>query len=256
LITSALMLGPSAPWSAAEQLAILKGTVADSEGGVLPGAKVRIANKATGAVLTVAAGRDGSFSFQDLQPGEYYVEAWDKCFERWADAAVELRPGDLATTDIRLKLCQGSHLDGIKPNFSTRVERVAKADLEERLISRAEVLPCGDRLLRSELISRSAPTCANLDAKKYYFERVNRNEQGELPEAGEGPVVAKAYYQAGAEYDAIEKKWVVKLRLEYSVTCGMLCGETVVRTRWVYFDENENVARVDDEHDCDCHLVS
>ena len=100
------------------------------------------------------------------------------------------------------------------------------------------------------------PKCANVESREYYFDLVGKNRAGLLPEAGEGPVFAKAYYEAKVEYSLVDRKPIVKLRLEYAVRCGILCGQTVVRTRWVFFDEKANVVKVEDNRDCDCYMVS
>src|SRR5579871_206248 len=56
------------------QTAILRGTVADSSGAVIPGAKVT-ATARDGSVKTVTSDDRGSYSLAGLQPGEYKVSA-------------------------------------------------------------------------------------------------------------------------------------------------------------------------------------
>jgi len=54
--------------------ATLRGQITDQTGGVVSGAKVTLQG-ATGLVKTAIATKDGSYSFADLPPGDYTVEA-------------------------------------------------------------------------------------------------------------------------------------------------------------------------------------
>src|ERR1700692_4078175 len=56
------------------QTAILRGSVADPSGAVIPGAKVT-ATARDGNVKTATADDRGSYSLSGLQPGEYSVSA-------------------------------------------------------------------------------------------------------------------------------------------------------------------------------------
>lgn len=51
----------------------LSGTVADSSGGVIPGANVKVKNTGTGAEFEAVTGADGSFTVPSLQGGVYSV---------------------------------------------------------------------------------------------------------------------------------------------------------------------------------------
>jgi hypothetical protein len=55
--------------------ASIQGTVTDSNGAVISGAKVTLVNKETGRKLTTSAGESGFYRITGLAPGEYQVIA-------------------------------------------------------------------------------------------------------------------------------------------------------------------------------------
>jgi hypothetical protein len=59
----------------------ITGTVTDKTGGVIPGAKVAISNKATGEVINVAATGAGTYNSGGLIPGDYTVRVEAKGFQ-------------------------------------------------------------------------------------------------------------------------------------------------------------------------------
>lgn len=72
LVLAALLI---LPVLASAQTAELRGSVADSSGGVLPGVSVTIRQEATGVQRSVATDEQGSFRVPALQPGPYVIEA-------------------------------------------------------------------------------------------------------------------------------------------------------------------------------------
>ncbi|HLK67483.1 MAG TPA: carboxypeptidase regulatory-like domain-containing protein [Bryobacteraceae bacterium] len=75
-VLCALVLAFSAlPVRAQSDAARLQGVVSDQSGAVVPGAKVKVTEVATGRVLEATTGAGtGAFSFPTLRPGEYVVE--------------------------------------------------------------------------------------------------------------------------------------------------------------------------------------
>src|SRR5450756_784147 len=53
----------------------ISGTVSDSSGAVLPGAKIELLNEGTGALRTVNTGADGHYSAPSLGIGNYRITA-------------------------------------------------------------------------------------------------------------------------------------------------------------------------------------
>ena len=65
LLLVALVALPAAAYA---QEAVLTGTVTDSTGAVIAGAKVKVASTTTGREVTATCGDDGSFSVLSLPP--------------------------------------------------------------------------------------------------------------------------------------------------------------------------------------------
>jgi hypothetical protein len=215
-----------------------------------------IRNQLTQASHTVVTNSQGEFSAKFLTPGTYTVDAWHKFFERSSHPDITVTVASARKLDFNLDWCRIRHLDPLMENFATLVENKAKTDLERQLVSKAEQLSCSVKQKSETPLGDKPPKCVNLAAMRFYSNLVERNKNGHLPEEGEGPVRAGAYFGAVAEFDMAEKKWIVKLRLEYSVNCGELCGEGVVYTRWVLFDESKNVTKIADDCDCNYEWVS
>jgi len=88
----------------------LRGTVTDSNGGVVAGATVTVKNQATGSVFTSTTTTDGTFDASALQPGEYTVTVEAPNFKRAVSTgamvkigivnpvAVVLEPGNVTET--------------------------------------------------------------------------------------------------------------------------------------------------------------
>src|SRR5215475_13934415 len=68
----------------------LLGTVADPEGKVLSGATVTITNNATSANRTVKTGDDGTYLFNQVQPGVYTVRVEAPGFKTSVRENIEL----------------------------------------------------------------------------------------------------------------------------------------------------------------------
>src|ERR1700744_2364612 len=53
----------------------ITGVVRDSTGAVIPGAKIMLTNTATGVPVATASTAPGDYTFSDLTPGAYRIEA-------------------------------------------------------------------------------------------------------------------------------------------------------------------------------------
>jgi hypothetical protein len=73
---------------------MLRGQVTDESGAVVPGSKVTLSDSA-GAVRTTTSSNDGSYSFTDLVPGSYTVQASAPGLALRQPAKVSLRTGTL-----------------------------------------------------------------------------------------------------------------------------------------------------------------
>jgi hypothetical protein len=68
-------------WAQRETTGALAGQVTDPSGAPVPGVEVTVASSTTGLHRTVEADETGCFSFPDLKPGPYVVEAEALGFE-------------------------------------------------------------------------------------------------------------------------------------------------------------------------------
>jgi hypothetical protein len=79
--------GPSQP----SDVAMIAGTVLDTSGDVLQGARVELVGPAGGRVLIT--GPDGQFNFSGLPPGRYRVTVTGTNMSRYESPAIVLKPG-------------------------------------------------------------------------------------------------------------------------------------------------------------------
>src|SRR5271154_5207948 len=95
----------AAAWGQSAVDGAIGGYVVDVHGGAVPGAKVAVANAATGVANVLSSGADGAFLAVRVAPGEYKVTITAPGFESVVEAAtVEL--GSTASVDARLSLGQ------------------------------------------------------------------------------------------------------------------------------------------------------
>src|SRR5450755_358333 len=87
----------------AQQLGILRGTVLDESGALIPGAKVTVRN-AAGPVKSATAGDDGSYSMAGLAPGKYTVQASAPGLVQFQPLSVDIAGGGTATLNLKLRV--------------------------------------------------------------------------------------------------------------------------------------------------------
>src|ERR1700734_372206 len=78
---AAMLLG--SPLAAQSTSGSISGTVADASGSAVPDAAVTLTNEGTGASDTFTTGADGLYSFVNLNPGSYRVEAEKSGFKHF-----------------------------------------------------------------------------------------------------------------------------------------------------------------------------
>ena len=82
--------------------ASLQGTITDSTGAVVPGTKVVVRNKGTGAKQEVVSDDTGRYHLPLLPPGEYEMEFTAAQFQTVIRSGVRLTVGQDATQDAAL----------------------------------------------------------------------------------------------------------------------------------------------------------
>jgi len=88
----------------------LNGTVTDPQGGLVAGAKVSIANAATGATRETTSGSDGGFAVTDLPPGDYSVRVSATGFATSEYKGVHLEVGRATTLSVSLRIAAGGEV--------------------------------------------------------------------------------------------------------------------------------------------------
>ena len=81
----------------------LSGTVVDSQGGVIPGANVKIRNNGTGEEVNTVSGSDGGFSAASLPGGIYSVTVSLMGFKTSALNSVTLNAATPASVKVTLR---------------------------------------------------------------------------------------------------------------------------------------------------------
>src|SRR5579863_1960314 len=87
-------------------LGTILGTVTDSSGAIVRGAKVSVTQVATGLVRTETSNATGEYSFPQLPAGVYRVDAELTGFKKTQRTGIELRVEDTLRIDLALQVGQ------------------------------------------------------------------------------------------------------------------------------------------------------
>jgi hypothetical protein len=96
----------TAPLCAQVAVGSITGTVHDSSGAVIPGAKVIVTNVATGFSLTVETQDDGVYLAPQLPPGDYKLEITATGFKELNVAGLKVDVGSTLTYDATIEVGQ------------------------------------------------------------------------------------------------------------------------------------------------------
>ncbi len=94
---------PAAVW-AQQALGNITGTVQDSTGAVIPGAKITITNEQTGISTEVESRTDGTYTALNLVPGQYKITAELEGFKKFEITGLRLNVGSTLTQSIVLEV--------------------------------------------------------------------------------------------------------------------------------------------------------
>jgi hypothetical protein len=145
------------PILASAQTAELRGSVADSSGGVLPGVSVTIRQEATGVERSVVTDEQGIFRVPALQPGPYAVESILMGFGKdlrkvvltvgqVADLRIALSVGTLQETVQVVGMAAAVEIETTKSDLSAVVNQEQLAELpvlNRGFVGLAQLLPGG-----------------------------------------------------------------------------------------------------------------
>jgi len=90
----------------AQDTATIIGTVTDSTGAVVPGAKVTVSNPNRGFVRDVASNTSGEYSAARIPIGDYVVTTEATGFEKLVRSGITLEAGQTQRVDMALKVGQ------------------------------------------------------------------------------------------------------------------------------------------------------
>src|SRR5580658_1424302 len=80
----------------------ISGTVTDSTGAVISGAKLKLTNTQTGVSQSVVSGSAGVYVFEAVNPGTYNLTAEAQGFKRFVVTEVRAHTQDNLTIEVRL----------------------------------------------------------------------------------------------------------------------------------------------------------
>ena len=123
LILSAAVTPLRAQVSTADVL----GTVTDSSGAVIVGAKVDILNVNTGITRSSTTGTKGEYLFTLLQVGTYQVSVQAPAFEKFVTGSINLSAGDRARVDARMKVGAASETVAVDASTAPLLESDSSA---------------------------------------------------------------------------------------------------------------------------------
>jgi Carboxypeptidase regulatory-like domain len=93
---------------AQSQFATLSGTVRDTTGAVVRGAKVTVSNALSGELRLTESNAEGFFAVPSLPAGTYNVSVELTGFQKWVGKGIALNGGDSRTVNITMKVGQVS----------------------------------------------------------------------------------------------------------------------------------------------------
>lgn len=110
LLLMAALLSFGLHEASAQTLAQISGVVTDPSGAVIPNASVMVTNTATNGVRTVTTNANGLYSFPDLVPGNYNVQATAPGFSTVLKQNNVLQVQQSATVNFTLEVGQATQL--------------------------------------------------------------------------------------------------------------------------------------------------
>src|SRR5579863_3430570 len=105
-LMGALLLAVTNLSFAQDTNASLSGTVTDPTGAAIPGAKLTLTNEATGFQSNFVSDESGNYSFRNLTPGKYDLNASASGFKTQDQKGIELAVNQAARADIHLPVGQ------------------------------------------------------------------------------------------------------------------------------------------------------
>jgi hypothetical protein len=142
VVVLALVLLRSAVYAQTTGAATIVGTVTDTTGAVIPGAKVVVVNKDTGFNFDGVTNNDGYYYVPYLRPGIYNVTIEAQGFKKYVRDGIELRTNDQPRIDVKLEvgsIAEQVEVQGATPLLETETA-VAGGVMEGQTIVKIPIL--------------------------------------------------------------------------------------------------------------------
>jgi hypothetical protein len=122
----------------AQATASIVGTVRDSSGAAVPGAKITATNVSTGFTLTRESTPEGTYSLPLLPVGDYRIDAQVTGFQSFARTGVRLAVNDIANIDITLTVgavAESVEVTAAAPLLETQTGTLRGVVDEQRIVN-------------------------------------------------------------------------------------------------------------------------
>ncbi len=140
LLLGTLLVALAAPVMGQAVNATLLGTVTDTSGGVVAGAKITITELKTGVVHSVTTNDSGNYEQSNLAPGQYQVAAEKEGFKKAVHSSVDVLVN--TATRINLALNPGTAMETVVVSGELPILQTDRADIGRKIEERqAEELP-------------------------------------------------------------------------------------------------------------------
>jgi len=128
----------------AQGLGVITGTVTDSSGAAVPGARVTAAETGTTFKRSIPADETGHYTIPSLRPTEYTLSVEAANFQKFVQSGITLLADQTATVNVRLQL--GSVSENVTVSANASLVDVATATLTDVVgQTRIEELPLNGR---------------------------------------------------------------------------------------------------------------
>jgi hypothetical protein len=161
LFATTLMLFSATAWSQ-EFRSTLAGRITDSQGLVIPHAKVVVTQSDTGTKYETVTGTEGQYTAPFLQPGLYTVTAEASGFKRYVRQGLQISTNERMSLDIQLQI--GELTDSVSVSGDAPQLEGSTASVGQVIISRQlESMPMAGRtpLVLAQLSFGVLPTATN-----------------------------------------------------------------------------------------------
>ena len=128
----------------------LVGTVTDSTGAVMVGAKVTAVNSATGFTSDTITSATGAYHVAYLAPGSYRLTVEAPGFKRFVNGGITINAGEVPRIDVKLEV--GAQAESVTVTSASPL-------LQTETSSSSQILP-GDELVKMPINEKRTAKCS------------------------------------------------------------------------------------------------